>query len=153
LLDGSWLVGLAKPTTGEQEVDVTLQTGTRSLRILAVVAGLAAAQACGGSSSTSNPSPMPTPTPGGGTADVTITINGMQGSSSYSPSSAAVKVGQKVAWHNADSIAHTATGSGFDTGSIAGGGTSSPITITTAGTLDYKCSFHPSMVGSLAVTQ
>ena len=132
---------------------MTLQTGTRSLRILAVVAGLAAAQACGGSSSTSNPSPMPTPTPGGGTADVTITINGMQGSSSYSPSSAAVKVGQKVAWHNADSIAHTATGSGFDTGSIAGGGTSSPITITTAGTLDYKCSFHPSMVGSLAVTQ
>jgi len=132
---------------------VTLQTGTRTLRILAVVAGLAAAQACGGSSSSSNPTPVPTPTPGGGSADVTITINGMQGSTSYAPNPGAVKVGQKVAWHNADSIAHTATGSGFDTGSIAGGATSSPITITTAGTLDYHCSFHPTMVGSLSVTQ
>ena len=121
--------------------------------MLAVVAGLAAAQACGGSSS-SSPTPMPTPTPTpAASADVTITINGMQGSTSYSPNPGTVKVGQKVAWHNADSIAHTATGSGFDTGSIAGGATSNPITITVSGNLAYKCSFHPSMVGTLTSTQ
>ena len=132
---------------------MTLETGARAFRILAVVAGLAAAQACGGSGYSSNPTPMPTPTPGGGSADVTITINGMQGSTSYSPNPGSVKVGQKVAWHNADSIAHTATGSGFDTGSIGAGSTSSPITVTVAGNLDYHCSFHPTMVGTLTATQ
>jgi plastocyanin len=96
---------------------------------------------------------MPTPTPsGGGAADVTITINGMSGATSFSPNPATVKVGQKVAWRNADAISHTATGSGFDTGAIPGGATSTPITFTTAGNLDYHCSFHPSMVGTLSVT-
>jgi plastocyanin len=98
---------------------------------------------------------MPTPTPsgGGGTADVTITINAMSGAYSFTPNPAAVKVGQKVAWRNADNITHTATGSGFDTGAIAGGTTSAPITITTAGNLDYHRVIHPTMVGTLSVTQ
>lgn len=128
----------------------------RSLRVLAVAAGMATAIACGGGSGYgSNPTPVATPTPsgGGGTADVTITINGMNGANSFSPNPAAVKVGQKVAWRNADSITHTASGSGFETGGIAGGATSAPITITTAGNLDYHCSIHPTMVGTLTVTQ
>jgi len=134
---------------------VTLETGKRSLRVLAVVAGLAAASACGGSGYSSNPTPMPTPTPGGGggSADVTITINGMSGSTSFSPNPASVKVGQKVAWRNADSTAHDATGNGFETGLIGAGSTSSPITITAAGNLDYHCAIHPTMVGTLSVTQ
>ena len=126
----------------------------RSLGILAVVAGITAAVACGGSGYSSSPNPVPTPTPSGGgsgSADVTITINGMLGASSYSPNPAAVKVGQTVAWHNADSISHTATGSGFDTGALGAGQTSRPISFTTAGNVDYHCSFHPSMVGTLNV--
>jgi plastocyanin len=85
---------------------------------------------------------------------MTIEINGMDGSRSFSPSPASVAAGQPVRWHNADSVAHTATqdGGGFDTGSISPGGTSAPITLTTAGTIGYHCAFHPSMVGTLSVT-
>ncbi len=88
-------------------------------------------------------------------ADVTITIVGQNGSMSFSPNPASAKVGQKVAWHNGDGITHTATanGGGFDTGSIGSGGTSNPITMMTAGSFSYHCGIHPSMVGTLNVTQ
>jgi plastocyanin len=117
-----------------------------------VAAGLMALAACGGDS---NPmaSPTPTPTPAGAAPDVTITINGMSGSNSYSPNPGSVRVGQTVAWKNNDSTAHTATGSSFDTGSIAPGATSRTITFAAAGTVDYHCTFHPSMVGTLTVAQ
>jgi len=112
---------------------------------------------CGGSSS----NPM-SPTPpvgggggGGGAANVTITINGMAGAQSFSPSPGSVKVGQTVAWRNGDSVAHTATADGgaFNTGTIAPGATSSPVTMSAAGSFAYHCSIHPSMVGILTVTQ
>ena len=119
---------------------------------MALVAAMAAA-ACGGSGYASSPSPMPTPTPGGGgtttTADVTITISGM----TFSPSQASVKVGQSVAWRNADSIAHDPTGTSFGTGLIEAGRTSAPITFTAAGTSNYHCAIHPSMLGTLNITQ
>ena len=135
---------------------MSLEEVKRSLGILAVVAGITAAVACGGSGYSSSPNPVPTPTPSGGgsgSADVTITINGMLGASSFSPNPAAVKVGQTVAWHNADAIAHNPTGTGFNTGAIGGGATSAPITFSTAGTIDYHCGIHPTMVGTLNVTQ
>ncbi len=79
----------------------------------------------------------------------------MLGNNSYAPNPANVKVGQQVRWHNADGTPHTATqnGGGFDTGAISPGGTSAPVTITTAGALNYHCAFHPTMVGTLNVTQ
>jgi plastocyanin len=85
---------------------------------------------------------------------MTITINGMSGSSSYSPNPGSLVMGQQVRWKNNDSISHTATqnGGGFDTGLISPGATSSPITMTTTGTLSYHCAVHPSMVGTLSVT-
>ena len=133
---------------------MSLEKRKRKVGILAVVAGLAAAVACGGGGYGSSPSPMPTPPSGGGptAADVTITINGMLGNQSFSPSPAGVKAGQTVAWHNGDSVSHTATASGFDTGTIPAGRTSSPITFATAGSFDYQCTIHPSMVGTLNVT-
>jgi len=77
----------------------------------------------------------------------------MRGDKSYTPSSADVRVGQQVAWHNADSIAHTATqdGGGFDTGRISPGATSVPVTINGTGRLNYHCTVHPSMVGEVRV--
>ncbi|HYR69129.1 MAG TPA: hypothetical protein VER77_04555 [Candidatus Dormibacteraeota bacterium] len=93
--------------------------------------------------------------PGGG-ADVTITITGQNGASSYSPSPANVTVGQTVAWKNSGGMTHTATQTGvvggFNTGNIANGATSAPITINTAGDLNYECNIHPSMTGILHVT-
>jgi plastocyanin len=74
---------------------------------------------------------------------------------SFSPATASLQVGQQVRWHNADAITHTATqnGGGFDTGFIRPGGTSAPITVSTAGRIDYHCEIHPSMVGALNVSQ
>ena len=86
---------------------------------------------------------------------MTITISGMNGSNSYSPNPANAVMGQQVRWKNNDSISHTATqnGGGFDTGLISPGATSAPITMTATGTLSYHCAVHPSMVGTLNVTQ
>jgi plastocyanin len=95
------------------------------------------------------------PSPSGPPADVTITIAGIAGSMSYDPNPASVRVGQTVAWRNADSLPHTAsqTGNGgFDTGTVAGGAASAPIRITTAGTLDYFCRIHPAMTARLEVS-
>ena len=131
------------------------RTVARRTGCLAAVALVAAAAGCGGSYS-STPTTTPPSTTGGGTADVIITINSQAGSMSYSPNPANVKVGQKVAWRNADTIAHTATqtgSGGFDTGTVAAGATSAPLTISTAGSLPYFCQIHPSMVGTLNVTQ
>jgi len=106
-------------------------------------------------SPTPTPTPSPTPTPTPTPASVTITITGMNGTSSFSPSPAQVKVGQPVRWRNADSATHTATddGAGFDTGPIAPGGFSAPITFSAAGQVFYHCSLHPTMRGTLVVTE
>jgi plastocyanin len=90
--------------------------------------------------------------PGGG-ADETITITGNLGSSSYSPDPDTVLVGQRVSWHNGDSMTHTATsdGVGFDTNNIAAGATSAPIQMNTLGSFPYHCNIHSGMVGTLVV--
>ncbi len=117
-----------------------------------VAAGIMAA--CGSSSSPTTPT-TPPPAGGGGTAGVTITILGMNGNLSFSPNPGPVKVGQTIAWKNNDAITHTATADSgaFDTGGIAPGAMSNPITMNTAGTFSYHCSIHPSMTGTLTVTQ
>jgi len=116
--------------------------------LMAVVAlAVTVPSGCGGSSD------MMAPT-GGGAADVVITINGMNGALSFSPNPASVQVGQTVAWHNGDSLTHTATadGGGFNTGNIAGGATSVPIAMGSVGAFGYHCNIHPSMTGTLNVT-
>jgi plastocyanin len=121
--------------------------------IIFLAALVAAAAACGGGGYGSTPSTNPTPTPTpAAPADVTITISGQYGAMSFSPSPASAKVGQTVSRHNADNIPHTATGTGFDTGIIAPGGTSTPIMFGAAASNGYHCSIHQSMVGTLTVT-
>ena len=138
--------------TRESEVSF-IRIGAR-FKLGLAAAGLLALAACGGDNNPmASASPSPSTAPGNAAPDVTITINGMSGSNSYTPNPGAVKVGQTVAWKNNDSTAHTATGASFDTGSIAPGATSKTITFSAAGTVDYHCSFHPSMVGSLTVSQ
>jgi plastocyanin len=97
------------------------------------------------------PTPTPSPTPMPTLSPITIDITS---SMTFSPGSASVQVGQQILWHNADSIAHTATqnGGAFDTGLISPGATSAPITLKTTGTIGYHCAVHPGMVGTLSVT-
>jgi len=130
----------------------------RHLAVLLVVL----VSSCGGGGSpsapattpTANPTPTPTPPPAA-TADLVITIVGDIGGMSFSPAAATLKVGQTVAWRNADTDFHTATQDGgrFNTGTVARGATSAPIAMTVASSMPYHCAFHPGMVGTLTVTQ
>ena len=89
------------------------------------------------------------PPPGGGT---TATVN--IASMAFGTSSLTVKTGTKVTWTNSDNTTHTATsddGTTFNTGSISAG-SSVTVTVSTIGTFPYHCSFHPSMIATLVVT-
>ena len=72
----------------------------------------------------------------------------------FSPATLSVKAGTKVTWTNNDSMAHTVTADSglFDSGTIAPGASFS-FTFASVGTVSYHCNFHPSMKGSVAVSQ
>jgi plastocyanin len=61
-----------------------------------------------------------------------------------------VKVGSKLTFTNKDGVGHTATGRGFDTGTIAPGH-SKAITFRHKGTFVFHCSIHPDMHGKIVV--
>jgi len=109
---------------------------------------------------------------GGGAAPAqpgttTITIlqgSAVQGSPDYDPDSAQVPLSNKVIWHNADTVPHTATsGSGaqdpqsgqvFDTSIINGGEDSPAVELkgaTEGQTIPYHCMIHPYMTGEIKV--
>jgi plastocyanin len=120
-------------------------SSTRTLYIFALLL-VAAVVGCTKDKSTNPPADT--------TADVTIQIVANNGSDSFSPSPAIVRVGQTVAWHNAHNMAHTATANAgeFGTSTINAGATSIPIIMNTVGSFAYHCGLHPSMVGTLQVT-
>ncbi len=105
--------------------------------------------ACG-SSNSSTPT-MPGGGGGGGGANVTIAIVGQAGSQSFTPNPASVPMGQTVAFKNNDVTTHhiVQDGGAFDTGALAPGATSAPITVNTASALPFHCTIHPSMVGTI----
>src|SRR5262245_17837342 len=71
----------------------------------------------------------------------------------YSPASITVKVGDTVAWSNADERDHTVVA---DDGSFKsdnlGGGASFQFKFTKAGKFGYHCSYCPRMKGTVVVT-
>jgi LPXTG-motif cell wall-anchored protein len=69
---------------------------------------------------------------------------------SFGPAAITVHAGDTVTWVNDGPTDHTATGSGFDTGTLAKGQSGSH-TFTTAGTFSYHCSIHPFMKGTVTV--
>jgi plastocyanin len=72
----------------------------------------------------------------------------------FAPADIQAKVGQKITFTNQDSTAHTATatsGATFDSGSLAQG-KSFTFTPKKAGTIQFVCSFHPNMVGTITVS-
>jgi plastocyanin len=90
-----------------------------------------------------NPSPLPA-----GTAD--INILGNLGKQSFSPNPASVAQGNMVAWTNTDSLTHriAANDGSFDTGNIEPGTHSAALALTENG-VNYHCTIHPTMVGSI----
>jgi plastocyanin len=110
-----------------------------------LVATLFAAYACGPDS----PSGMPTPPAGA----IIINVVRENGAQSFSPNPATVPAGQIVSWHNVDTVTHRVVlnDGTLDTGNIAPGTFSAPMTLGTVGA--YHCSIHPSMVGTIVSGQ
>lgn len=71
---------------------------------------------------------------------------------SFVPATITINPGDTVTWTNDDSVPHTATGSGFDTGMLSKGQSGSH-TFSSAGTFDYICTTHPAMKGQVVVTK
>jgi plastocyanin len=74
----------------------------------------------------------------------------------FSPNSITVKKGTTVTWTNNDSTTHTVQEtdgkSGPKSDNIAPGGTYT-FTFVAAGSFAYHCSIHPSMTGTVTVTE
>lgn len=110
------------------------------------------------SSSTSNSSMSNTPSTGSHGSDTTasttnsVTIENF----AFSPASITIKKGTAVTWANKDSATHTVTESdsqaGPNSGDVAPGSTYS-FTFKSAGTFHYHCAIHPSMTGTVTVTE
>lgn len=69
----------------------------------------------------------------------------------FLPQTITIKAGEAVTWTNLDGDEHTATGRGFDTGTLQPG-QSATIVFTAPGVYDYVCQFHSAMSGQVIVT-
>ena len=117
--------------------------------------------ACGGSGTTG----------GNGTADPGCTVKGASSATPaltssvvsdpntigrFAPNNMTVKVGQAIQWDWQDpSVQHSVTaddGTTFDS-CLQNKGYRFIVTFTQAGTISYRCSIHPSMVGTITVTK
>jgi plastocyanin len=118
----------------------------------AIVALSVVASGCSGTYDSGSPvAPTPpTPTPTNGV--VTINIVRDNGAQSFSPNPGTLPAGQMVVWHNVDGITHRVVlnSGSLDTGDLAPGASSQPMSITTGGG-PYHCSIHPTMVGTIVV--
>jgi len=120
----------------------------RKIVLSAILTGTLGAAACSndyGNSSTNGPSNTPAPPAGA----ITINIVADNGAQSFSPNPATVSAGQVVVWHNVDRDTHRVVlnAGQLDTGNLAPGAFSQPMTLGTPG--GYHCSIHPGMVGTL----
>src|SRR5262245_51501002 len=107
--------------------------------------------ACGGGYGGSSPT-APTGSSGSSTppADaIVINVVGINGAQSFAPNPATVTAGRLVIWHNVDSVTHRVVfyDLQLDTGNIAPGAYSAPVTLTAPG--PYHCSIHPPMIGTV----
>jgi plastocyanin len=91
------------------------------------------------------------PTASNATAAASYTIEIKQ--LKYFPNVVTVHPGDTVQWKNSDIVPHTATtvDKGFDSGSIAVGGTWTLTVPAKTGDYFYKCTFHPNMKAKLIV--
>lgn len=89
--------------------------------------------------------PTPTPPPVANKT-VTITIQNF----AFSPASLTINKGDTVVWTNNDSAPHNVVGGVLASPTLNNGGSYS-YKFTNSGTVNYKCTFHPSMTGVITV--
>jgi plastocyanin len=70
----------------------------------------------------------------------------------FNPLNITVRAGTKVTWTNNDIMAHTVTADdgSFSSGNIPSGSVYS-FTFSVAGTFNYHCAIHPSMIAAVTV--
>jgi len=68
----------------------------------------------------------------------------------FAPAEIDIAAGTTVTFSNLDLVPHTATGGGFDTGTLKNG-ESKAITFSAAGDFPYLCTFHRHMKGLIRV--
>ncbi|MFA5134032.1 MAG: cupredoxin family copper-binding protein [Patescibacteria group bacterium] len=68
----------------------------------------------------------------------------------FNPAEIKISKGDTVLWTNNDSVNHTVTGTGFDSGTIVPGA-GARMQFTSAGTYNYHCSIHPASTGKIIV--
>lgn len=131
----------------------------RSTRLAVLATFLVAASFGAASCGSSKSNPAGPGTGSGGGADLVIHIRSgaaTADTNAFIPYRATISANQTVSWKNDDAMTHTATavsGGSFSTGGIAAGGTSTPITFSAAGTINYHCSIPGhNMNGILTVT-
>ena len=68
----------------------------------------------------------------------------------FVPATVTIPKGTTVIWTQKDTVSHTITGTGFDSGPLSQGDTFSQ-TFNDAGTFNYHCSIHATMTGTIIV--
>jgi plastocyanin len=68
----------------------------------------------------------------------------------FAPADLEIAAGSTITFSNLDLVPHTATGDGFDTGTLKKG-ESRKITFAAAGDFPYLCTFHRHMKGRIRV--
>jgi plastocyanin len=135
----------------------------KRLSFLALPVVALALTACGSSSSNSSSSssstasstPAPaaaSSTPGSGSAGTSTAVTMLN--IVFSPKTVHAKVGDTVKWTNQDQVAHNVTyvsGPQFTSSSTFGNGGTYSLKLTKAGTIQYRCTIHPGMNGTIVV--
>src|SRR5438067_6621404 len=128
------------------------------LAIIAIILAAAAlwAVGCGGGggaySTPTTPSSSASTTPAATTPSGSVTVNivGSTGNTAFSPNPAAASAGQSVAFKNNDGTTHhLVADNGWDSGNIAPGASSKSLSVTSGSAVNFHCTIHPTMVGSI----
>jgi len=69
----------------------------------------------------------------------------------YLPQTATIHVGDWIRWKNVGAVAHTTDSDDLLWDAELDPGKSFAFRFTSAGTFNYHCDFHPSMIGSVVV--
>jgi plastocyanin len=125
------------------------------IAIVLVIVGIAVYAVTRPKTSPDDMSNMPTPSAQSSTAPATANAVSIAGFA-FAPANITVKKGTTVTWTNNDSATHTVTSDTKDShgpsSSQLGKGQTYSFTFATTGTFSYHCEIHPSMKGTVTVT-
>jgi plastocyanin len=118
------------------------------ITLLFVVTAIVSAAGCAGKKTENNTTTTASTSAPTNQNPQTYTINIQN--NTFNPSSVQIAVGGTVKWVNMDSVKHEPKGRIFDSGPLEQNGTFE-YTFKSAGTYNYQCAIHPSMLGTIKV--